>query len=168
MYLEEYYHVKGQFYINDKNYFPVLNFYVLKNYYLQFIINIKKKKDKIIVFLLFNFLKLIDQKIKANLLFILKSKYESFLFFNNFVLIWLIFSSSFKNIFLAGGNHKQNLLWELKGLPSLIQTEKLIEINDQYIKLFKQNSLKLIIFKKFLNFNHRESFSRFLKLPINQ
>jgi len=46
MYLEEYYHIKGQFYINDKNYFPILNFYVLKNYYLQFIINIKKKKIK--------------------------------------------------------------------------------------------------------------------------
>jgi hypothetical protein len=56
----------------------------------------------------------------------------------------------------------------LKGLPSLIQTEKLVEINDQYIKIFKRNSFKLTIFKQFINFNHRETFSRFLKLPISQ
>lgn len=168
MYLEEYYNIKGQFYINDKNYFSILNSYFFKSYYLQFIINLRKKKDKMIVFLLFNFLKLIDRKIKANLIFILKSNYELFLFFNNFILIWLIFSLFFKNTFLAGGNHKHNLLWELKGLPSLIQTEKLVEINDQYIKIFKRNSFKLTIFKQFINFNHRETFSRFLKLPISQ
>jgi hypothetical protein len=87
MYLEEYYNIKGQFYINDKNYFSILNSYFFKSYYLQFIINLRKKKDKMIVFLLFNFLKLIDRKIKANLIFILKSNYELFLFFNNFILI---------------------------------------------------------------------------------
>jgi len=67
---------------------------------------------------------------------------------------------------LFGGSNKKNIIFSVKSIPFLVETEKLIEINDKYIQSFKDINLTLIIFKQFINYNHKESFSRLLKLPV--
>jgi hypothetical protein len=166
MYLENYYIFKGQLYLTDKISLVKVNKIFSDNFYLQFNINIKKKKDKIIMFLMLNFMNLANRKSKIYSIFTLKSSSELFTFINNFILIWLVFSSSIKNIFLHGGTSKRNLILELKELPLITETEKLIEINTKYIQLFKEINVHLIIFKQFYNYSHKETFSRLLKMPI--
>lgn len=67
---------------------------------------------------------------------------------------------------MFGGSNKKNIIFSVKSIPFLVETEKLIEINDKYIQSFKDINLTLIIFKQFINYNHKESFSRLLKLPV--
>jgi hypothetical protein len=87
MYLENYYVFKGQLYLTDKISLVKVNKIFSDNFYLQFNINIKKKKDKIIMFLMLNFMNLANRKSKTYSIFTLKSNSELFTFINNFILI---------------------------------------------------------------------------------
>jgi len=87
MYLNHYYNLKGQYLLVDKNYLFKRNLEFSNKTYLKVNINTNKKKDKIILFLMINFMNMVKSKNIIESSFIFKGKYELFLFFNNFILI---------------------------------------------------------------------------------
>ena len=73
-----------------------------------------------------------------------------------------------QNIFLVSLNiSKLNILtYYFNTFPLIFEIEKLLELNNYNFKIIKKIEYKLILKTKFININHKESFSRMFKLPL--
>lgn len=95
------------------------------------------------------------------------TNYNIFRFLNSFFLVWLPSRIENKILFSINLSNFNNLIYNFKGFPVILEIEKLLEINDYYFKILHQFEAKLILSVNFKNLIHKETFARILKFPLS-
>lgn len=169
MYLENYYIFKNHFFLIDKTLNQrKYNFY-LKIKSLNFKIKIRIKNAEFIfnfLFLILIFLNFVIFKFKNHWMICMLHNSDIFIFLNNFILIWL--PLSIQNMYLVSLSilRLSTLTYYFDYFPLIVEIEKLMELNNYNFKILKNIEYKLVLNTRFININHKESFSRMFKLPL--
>lgn len=178
MYFKEYSSIKGNILLQDKF---ISSFYDKKYSYFKYIdiktilfsiqLNIKNyKRINILIYFTLRFLGnssldyIAQQQNKYIILF--WNKLNIFKFLQNLILIYLPLLLKNDLFFLDKTENLKFLKYSFKELPLFLEHELIIELNDFYINAFKKIEMNLFITSTFLSILHKESFARFLKLPI--
>lgn len=169
MYLQDYYLFKGRYFLNDK----IKSIEKNKPFYILEKISIRTKilvyidnLGMTVAFLLLCFLGFKITIIKEKVITSVLRKSNNFEFILYYILWMLPLKDTNKIKKLSNLTNCNKIYYNFKDFPFFLEMGRLVVLNSKCTSAVHQLNSTLIIKGQFSSILHKESFSRFLKLPI--